>query len=123
MFNYCFSVDFRGKQRQKLHKCRQNDRSVHDYLYDLNEYWNTIGEMNERTKVTKFWFGLRRRIQQGLWLEKLNPEVSKLKNIVNTAEIIEIAQLVMNEIRPTKSKQNSQKTESAIAYKKQKNKD
>ena len=104
MFNYCFSVDFRGKQQQKLHKCRQNDRSVRDYLYDLNEYWNTIGETNERTKVTKFWFGLRRRIQQGLWLEKLNPEVSKLRNIVNAAEIIEIAQSVMNEIGPTDSK-------------------
>ena len=122
LFNYCFPVDFRSKQRFKLQKCRQNDRSVRDFLYDLNELWNTIGETAERAKVNKFWFGLRRKIQQDLWKEKLNPEVLRLKDVVSAAEILEIAQSVMDDIGPSQSRRRSRQTESAMAYKKRKNK-
>ena len=86
---------------------------MRDYLYDLNEYWNTIGETNERTKFNKFWFGLRKKIQQDLWMEKLNPKISKLKNIVKTAEIIEITQSVMDDMGPQSSRRRSQRYESA----------
>ena len=103
-------------------KCYQNDRGIRDFWYDLNELWNTIRETEERTKVNKFWFGLRKAIQQDLWLEKLNPEVSRLKEVISAAEIIEIAQSVMNGVGPSNSKRKSQKTESAESYKKQKNK-
>lgn len=74
LFNYCFPVDYRIKLRQKLHTSYQNDKSVKD-------------------KVHKVWFGLRKKIQQDLWKERLNPEVSSLKRIVVMAEIIVIAQL------------------------------
>jgi len=103
-------------------KCYQNDRGVRDFLYDLNELWNTIGETEERTKVNKFWFGLRKTIQQDLWLEKLNPEVSRLKEVVSVAEIIEISQSVMNDVGPSNSRRKSCRTESAMNYKKRKNK-
>ena len=122
LFNYCFPVDFRSKQRFKLQKCRQNDCSVRDFLYDLNELWNTIGETAEQAKVNKSWFGLRRKIQQDLWKEKLNPKVSRLKDVVSAAEILEIAQSVMDDIGPSQSRRRSRQTESAMAYKKRKNK-
>ena len=54
-----------------------------------------IGETDERTKVHKLWFGLRKEIQHDLWRDKLNPEISSLRTIVVGAEIIEIAQSVM----------------------------
>ena len=50
-----------------------------------------IGEEDERTKVTKFWSGLQYKIQRDLWRDKLNPEVSSLKEVVAAAEIVEIA--------------------------------
>jgi len=103
LFNYCFPIDFCMKQQRKLLKCYQNDRGVRDFLYDLNELWNTISETKECTKVNKFWFGLRKTIQQDLWLEKLNPEVSRLKEVVSVAEIIEISQSVMNDVGPSNS--------------------
>ncbi|KIN95157.1 hypothetical protein M404DRAFT_73385, partial [Pisolithus tinctorius Marx 270] len=59
---------------------------------ELNEIWTMIGEMDERTKVHKFWLGLHKEIQCNLWKEKLNPEVSTLKKVVAAAEILEIAQ-------------------------------
>ena len=103
-------------------KCYQNDQGVRDFLYDLNELWNTTRETKEHTKVNKFWFDLQKMIQQDLWLEKLNPEVLRLKKVISVAEIIEIVQSVMNDVGPSNSKQKSQKTESAESYKKQKNK-
>ena len=95
LFNYCFPVDFRAKQREKLQKYRQNDLKVRDYLYELNGFWNMIGEEDERTKVTKFWSGLQYEIQRDLWRDKLNPEVSSLKEVVAAAEIVEIARSVV----------------------------
>ncbi|KIO05447.1 hypothetical protein M404DRAFT_68327, partial [Pisolithus tinctorius Marx 270] len=92
LFNYCFPIDFRMRQREKLQSCYQNSKTVKNYLYELNEIWNMIGETNERTKVHKFWSGLRRELQRDLWKEKLNPEISTLKKVVASAEILEIAQ-------------------------------
>jgi len=94
LFNYCFPVDFRIKLRKKLHTCYQGSKSVRDYLYELNEIWNMIGETDERAKVHKLWFGLRKEIQHDLWRDKLNPEISSLQTIIAGAEIIEIAQSV-----------------------------
>ncbi|KIN99473.1 hypothetical protein M404DRAFT_73492, partial [Pisolithus tinctorius Marx 270] len=90
LFNYCFPIDFRMHQREKLQSCYQNSKTVKNYLYELNEIWNMIGETNECTKVHKFWSGLRQELQRDLWKEKLNPEISMLKKVVASAEILEI---------------------------------
>ena len=99
LFNYCFPVDFQAKQREKLQRYRQNDLKVRDYLYELNGFWNMIGEEDERTKVTKFWSGLQFEIQRDLWHDKLNPEVSSLKEVVAAAEIVEITRSVVTRDR------------------------
>ncbi|KIM60767.1 hypothetical protein SCLCIDRAFT_26307 [Scleroderma citrinum Foug A] len=78
LFNYCFP----------------GNKTVQDYLYELNEIWNMIGEMDERTKVHKLWFGLRKEIQHDLWQDRLNLEISSLWSVIASAEIIEIAQSV-----------------------------
>ena len=53
-----------------------------------------IGEMDERTKVHKLWFGLCKETQHDLWRDKLNHEISSLRSVIASAEIIEIAQSV-----------------------------
>lgn len=66
----------------------QNDKTDCDYyLYELNELWQIgrtscglwyvqicycQGETDERIKVHKFWFGLRKEIQHDVRMEKLN---------------------------------------------------
>ncbi|KIO00006.1 hypothetical protein M404DRAFT_153540, partial [Pisolithus tinctorius Marx 270] len=82
LFNYCFPIDFQMRQREKLQSCYQNSKTVKNYLYELNEIWNMIREMNECTKVHKFWSGLCRELQHDLWKEKLNPEISTLKKVI-----------------------------------------
>jgi hypothetical protein len=47
MFNYCFPINFRMKQCKKLKRCFQNDKSVQDYVYELNKLWNMIGDVDE----------------------------------------------------------------------------
>ncbi|KIN94591.1 hypothetical protein M404DRAFT_72741, partial [Pisolithus tinctorius Marx 270] len=92
LFNYCFPIDFRMRQQGKLQLCYQNSKTVKNYLFELNEIWMMIGEMDECTKVHKFWSGLCKEIQCNLWKEKLNPEVLTLKKVVASAKILEIAQ-------------------------------
>ncbi|KAG2152977.1 uncharacterized protein EDB93DRAFT_1102748 [Suillus bovinus] len=92
LFDYCFPLDFRTKQRKKLYRCYQGDKRVRDYLSELNELWMTIGDTLEREKVVKFWFGLNNNIQNELYKMHLNPEVSTLHEVQQTAEIIELAE-------------------------------
>ncbi|KAG1790266.1 uncharacterized protein HD556DRAFT_1242511, partial [Suillus plorans] len=92
LFNYCFPLDFRTKQRKKLYRCYQGDQRVRDYLSELNELWMMIGNVPEREKVVKFWFGLSASIQNELYKMQLNPEVSSLSEVQRIAEIIELAE-------------------------------
>ncbi|KIJ60873.1 hypothetical protein HYDPIDRAFT_46246, partial [Hydnomerulius pinastri MD-312] len=91
MFNYCFPINYRTKQRHKLTNCFQRNRSVRDYLSELNELWNLIGDVSERDKVMKLWEGLNKYLQAELWKSHLNPETSRLAIVIEEAEIIEIA--------------------------------
>ncbi|KAG2099239.1 uncharacterized protein F5147DRAFT_777355 [Suillus discolor] len=94
MFNYCFPINFRTKQHEKLKRCFQNDKSVRDYVYELNELWNMIGDVDDRDRVSRLWTGLSAEIQWELWKKELNPEVSTFKEVQAVAKIIEIAHLV-----------------------------
>ena len=78
LFNYCFPVDYQIKLQKKLHACYQGNKTIQDYLYELNEMWNMIGEMDKCTKVHKLWFGLHKEIQHNLWQDKLNLEILSL---------------------------------------------
>ena len=51
-----------------------------------------IGGIPEREKVILFWNALRKTIQQGLWHDRLHPEMSRFKEVVQRATIIEIAE-------------------------------
>ncbi|RDB15757.1 hypothetical protein Hypma_003696 [Hypsizygus marmoreus] len=94
MFNYCFPIDYRIKQREKLRRCFQNDKSVSEYVDELEELYTMIGVSNEREKVVKLWNGLRTEIQKALWRERLNPELSTWEQVSDTAQIIEISEKV-----------------------------
>jgi hypothetical protein len=99
LFNHCFPIDFRMRQREKLNRCYQNEKSVREYIYELSELWNMIGDVPERQKVTRLWTGFKPEIQTELWKKELNPESSTFREVSNAAEIIEIAHSV-----PTRSR-------------------
>lgn len=92
LFNYCFPVNYRMVQRDKLKRAFQNDKLVSAYVHELEELFNLIGSNNERDHVIKLWNGLRTSIQQALWRDGYNPEISSWDNVVNHAETIEISE-------------------------------
>ena len=75
LFNYCFPINYRMKQRERLRRAFQHEKSVSDYCYELEELYNMIGTIDECEKVIKLWNGLRSSLQKGLWRDGLNPEV------------------------------------------------
>jgi hypothetical protein len=91
LFNYCFPVDFRMRQRKVLSRCYQNNQSVKEYASELNELFVTIGFSYKREQVHKLWNGLCPSLQKALWIDKLNPETSSWKRVVRVAKINEIA--------------------------------
>ncbi|KAF9254573.1 hypothetical protein L218DRAFT_885997, partial [Marasmius fiardii PR-910] len=81
LYNYCFPLTYRLDQQKKLKRAFQNDKPVRDYLAELNDLFNTVGLIDEREKVHKLWSGLNKKIQKGLWHEKLNPEISSYEEV------------------------------------------
>lgn len=61
--------------RKTLARCHQNEKTMQD-------------------QVLKFWNSARPSIQKELWRNKLNPELSSWRKVVERAEIIEIAENV-----------------------------
>ncbi|KAF8831165.1 hypothetical protein HHX47_DHR1000004 [Lentinula edodes] len=113
LYNFCFPLTFRLDQRRKLKRCFQNEKSVRDHLAELNDLFNTIGLIDEREKVHKLWASLNRKIQRGLWREKLNPELSTYDKVASTAELLEIIENVDPTDEPKKKVDKSDKAKSA----------
>ncbi|PPR02253.1 hypothetical protein CVT26_011721 [Gymnopilus dilepis] len=91
MFDYCFPVDYTAQMRTKLNKVRQCERTVHAFVFELEQLFGMFGDLSKRQKVLYLWYGLRREIQERMWLERLNPDVSSWKEVLDMAVIAEIA--------------------------------
>ncbi|KAG6882482.1 hypothetical protein C0993_010397 [Termitomyces sp. T159_Od127] len=59
LFNYCFPIDFHNQQRTKLNNFTQGNRSVQDYVADLDELFTIVGADSKRAKVVKLFNGFR----------------------------------------------------------------
>ena len=93
LFNYCFPIDYRMQMRKKLNRCYQGDnKTITEYVYELQELFNMIGAIPDQEKVIKFWYGVKPIIQKGLWRDNLNPDISTWNEVVTKAEVIEIAE-------------------------------
>ena len=96
LFNYCFPLNYRMQQRKKLDKCFQDEKRVPEYVYELEELFNTIGMINDHEKVVKLWDGLNTSIQRALWHDRYNPEISLWDEVHTGAEMIKISESVPN---------------------------
>lgn len=76
--------------RKKLSKLYQNEKTVNAYAYELEQLFGMIGSTDEWEKVIKLWYDLWPTIQETLWQDGLNPEVSTWSKVLTQAIIIEI---------------------------------
>ncbi|KAG6823358.1 hypothetical protein H0H92_010484, partial [Tricholoma furcatifolium] len=91
LFNECFPVDFRNRQRNKLKDFGQGRHTVKEYVAALRELFTLVGSTNQRDRIVKLFNGFRPSIQRDLYRKGLNPETSSWKRIVKKAEHAELA--------------------------------
>ena len=91
LFDDCFPVNFLGIQRSNFDRCKQGNRTVREFVYELNELSMMVGSIDERVRVVRLWKGCVPEIQRELWMKGLNPEVSDFETVAATAEMIELA--------------------------------
>ena len=97
LFNYCFPLNYCQKMRMKLEGLFQGpSQSISEYMYELQELFSMIGTMPDNIKVIKLWYGLRPRIQKVMWKDSLHPDTSTWDEIAAKAEMIELANSVVN---------------------------
>ncbi|KAK7025593.1 hypothetical protein VNI00_015886 [Paramarasmius palmivorus] len=106
LFNYCFPANYRNLQRDRLRRCFQNDRSVLEYVYELEMLYNLVGITSKREMVIKLWDGFNAHMRRELHREKLNKDVHSWDEIVRAAELVEMAEFEMAPRGKDKPKSN-----------------
>ncbi|KAF7371768.1 CCHC-type domain-containing protein [Mycena venus] len=86
LFEFIFPQDFRIQQRKKLNRCFQNEKSVNEHIAEFNGIYSTIGLLNDQERVIKIWNSFRAEIQQEMYRDNLEPEVSTWAEVVKGAE-------------------------------------
>ena len=83
--------------RVKLENFSQKKgQTVSGFVFELQELFSMVGAMPEDMKVVKLWYSLSTRTQRALWTDGLHPDSSTWDEIVAKAEVIEIADNVLD---------------------------
>ncbi|KIY54019.1 hypothetical protein FISHEDRAFT_29351, partial [Fistulina hepatica ATCC 64428] len=91
LFDYCFPVNYRETCRAKLRRCYQNGRDVRDYYYELNRYWNALGEIMAQARTIRFWEGLDGWLEEELICDDYDPDIHTLAEIYARAQTLQHA--------------------------------
>lgn len=51
LFDHCFPINYQMQLRRKLAKCHLNDKTVTEYIHELLELFNMIGDVSEQDRV------------------------------------------------------------------------
>ncbi|KAJ8089301.1 hypothetical protein PM082_014549 [Marasmius tenuissimus] len=102
IYNHVFPLNYRLEQRKKLKNARQNGRRVREYIDYVEELFDTIGNVDDGSKVTTMWDGFDAIIQKGLYLKGLHPEKSTLNAVTEAAEVVELIEGTHRESRSSR---------------------
>ncbi|KAG6867600.1 hypothetical protein C0993_000657 [Termitomyces sp. T159_Od127] len=92
LFNYCFPIDFRNQQREKLNSFYQEHKSIREYVADLDELFTIVGADSTHAHVVKLFNGFRLAIRKALLREHMNLEYTSWKDMVREAKYQEMAE-------------------------------
>lgn len=124
LFNYVFPVDFRMQQRDKFDTCKQENRSVLDFLWKLQEIADMIGDMDDKDIILAFWRRSQPYLRVEMTKDGLDPTTMSLTVLEECAIRHERAHLLAGEegkrgktftSRFTTSKHNNSSAASPIA--------
>lgn len=107
LFNYCFPIYFCNQQCTKLQNFVQGNRSVCDYVADLDELFTIVGVDSNHVWIVKLFNGFCTPLRKVLLREHLNPEHTSWKAMVRKAEYQEMAKNVDLRETPLSNPQNN----------------
>ncbi|KAJ7711095.1 hypothetical protein B0H16DRAFT_1416166, partial [Mycena metata] len=109
LFDEMFPVDFRAKQRDLFDACEQGSRKVKDFMQNLQDLANTVGNIADADIVLAFW----RRCDSYLRVEftKLGfeAETISLDRLMEIAEREERVHFLIEEERKKAAKKSGDK--------------
>ncbi|KAK1234129.1 hypothetical protein PQX77_002671, partial [Marasmius sp. AFHP31] len=113
IYNHVFPLNYRLEQRKKLKNARQNGCRVRKYIDYVEELFDTIGNVDDGSKVTTMWDGFDTVIQKGLYLKGLHPERLSLEDVNEAAEVVELIEGTHRESRNSRKdrRNNTSKNE------------
>ena len=95
LFNHIFPMDFRVNCRTCFNALSQGSKTVTEFVFELEELADLIGDVSERERVTRLWYGLRPSLQSALWRDQLHPEMSSWEKVIDHALYIELSEKPM----------------------------
>ena len=75
---------------------QQSNQTVSEYVFELQEMFSMVGTMPIEMKVIKLWHSLKAKIQRAMWRDGLHPDTSTWDEVVAKAEMIELADSVID---------------------------
>jgi len=123
LFDYCFPPNYRMNLREKLENANQHsDHLVSQYAHHIQELFGMLGNVAVEDQVVKLWKGLKPKIQEGLWRDKLNPDHSTWDEVLEQAVRIEMAIKAVKSIGQkknpnTKQPEKNEKSQSSRPFK------
>jgi hypothetical protein len=90
LFEFCFPVDFRNTQCERLNKCFQSAKDVAACIAEWSEIYNTIGLEDTQEKIVKLFHSLTHPIQTEIYRKNLDPEIATWDEIGKAASAAEV---------------------------------
>ncbi|KAF5317139.1 hypothetical protein D9611_003825 [Ephemerocybe angulata] len=106
LFDACFPVDYKERQRDILENIKQGKYELRSYLAKLDELFMAAGVMQQREQARYLWRGLRAETKERLRYDGISPESSSLGRIVRKAEHAELAWKLTQSQRQERDRSN-----------------
>src|SRR6201996_8061559 len=111
LFEFCFPVDYRNKQRKRLDRCYQGSKDVAAHVAEWAEIYNTIGLEDTQEKIVKLFNSFSYAIQTEIYSQRLDPEVATWDAVVKAAEQAEVLEKIDTRNREMSSGSNNRSGE------------
>ena len=93
LMEYCFPPDYRQRQRTRFTKLKQGDKSIIDFHHEIELLSTLLGDVSERERVQRLWYGVKPDYKEQLHLKELNSEYSTYKKVLSTLLAIEASRI------------------------------
>ncbi|KIJ37784.1 hypothetical protein M422DRAFT_177549 [Sphaerobolus stellatus SS14] len=85
LFEYCFSLNFRRKLRDRLLAMRQGNRSVRDFKRELERLGTWLSDVIDKDMAFQFWKGIHSYLHVELAGEDMDHKNSSLEELAKYA--------------------------------------